>query len=549
MEQARLFLATALSILVFFLWTLYFAPKEQPLEQKTAENKKQAPVSQKEDSQNSFVFKEKPEPAVEEKILPEREPRTISIETPLYSATISEKGAVFKTFILKGYKESNEENSDLKKMISQEDIEGTIQLNGINGLENVLFDTGSKEVNFVMEKEKRDISFLWHSPEGIIIEKKYTFVPDTYLISLSVTIKNQTHRIIEEGFTLSLAQPVIEKKTRIGFEGPCSLLNQKLEKIKIKKEKQSFTGNIRWVAIQDRYFITSIIPQKETKTTMDVFVTEDNILNVQYLLPKTQISPEQQESYLFDLYFGPKSIKVLESFNCNLDMAIDIYGPDILARPALWLMNLIYQYIPNYGIAIIILTILIKIVLWPLGTKSYKSMNDMKKLQPLMAEIKEKYKDDKKKMNEEMMGLYKTYKINPVGGCLPMLAQFPVFIAFYGMLLGAIELRHAPFFGWIMDLSAPDRLGSFETLSFLGHLGFHPPYGLPVLTLIMGGTMILQQKMSPPPGDPMQAKMMMFMPVIFTVIFINFASGLVLYWLINNILSIAQQYYISKKFA
>jgi len=172
-------------------------------------------------------------------------------------------------------------------------------------------------------------------------------------------------------------------------------------------------------------------------------------------------------------------------------------------------------------------------------------MNEMKKLQPLMAEIREKHKNDKKKMNEEVMGLYKTYKINPVGGCLPMVAQIPIFFALYQMLYQAIELRHAPFFLWIDDLSAPDRLFDFNfSIPFMD-----PPYGIPVLTIIMGATMFLQQKMSPPPGDPTQAKMMMFLPLVFTVIFINFSSGLVLYWLVNNVLSIAQQYYISKKYA
>ena len=208
-------------------------------------------------------------------------------------------------------------------------------------------------------------------------------------------------------------------------------------------------------------------------------------------------------------------------------------------------MNFLYDhFIPNYGVAIIILTLLTKIILWPLGNKSYRSMNEMKKIQPLVAEIKEKYKDDKKRMNEEMMGLYKTYKVNPAGGCLPMVVQIPVFFALYRMLYEAIELRHAPFFWWITDLSAPDRLFRFN----IEHIPFmQPPYGIPVLTLIMGATMFLQQKMQPPAGDPTQAKMMMMMPIVFTVVFINFSSGLVLYWLINNIISIAQQYYIYKK--
>jgi len=212
----------------------------------------------------------------------------------------------------------------------------------------------------------------------------------------------------------------------------------------------------------------------------------------------------------------------------------------------LYLMNYIHDnLVANYGIAIIILTIITKIIFWPLGNKSYKSMAEMKKLQPLIAEIREKYKGDKQRMNQETMALYRTYKVNPMGGCLPMVVQIPVFFALYRMLYEAIELRHAPFMGWITDLSAPDRLGNF---SFSIPL-MEPPYGIPVLTLVMGVSMLLQQKMSPPAGDPTQAKMMMIMPVVFIFIFINFSSGLVLYWLVNNIISIGQQYYTQKKHA
>ena len=238
------------------------------------------------------------------------------------------------------------------------------------------------------------------------------------------------------------------------------------------------------------------------------------------------------------------SMGLLNSYGYKLGKALDFGWFDILAKPCLWLMNFIYDHlIPNYGIAIIILTLFTKVLLWPLGTKSYKSMGAMKKLQPLIKEIKEKYGDDRKRVNEETMALYRTYKINPLGGCLPMLVQIPVFFALYRMLYEAIELRHAPFFLWINDLAAPDRLFNFNfSIPFMD-----PPYGIPVLTLVMGATMFLQQRMSPPMGDPAQAKMMMLLPIVFTFIFINFSSGLVLYWLVSNIVSIGQQYYITKK--
>ena len=267
---------------------------------------------------------------------------------------------------------------------------------------------------------------------------------------------------------------------------------------------------------------------------------EDSVLiHNQLVAPTTTINPAIQQDYNYQLYFGPKSLRLLRQFDNDLHKAIYFGWFDILAKPCLWVMNFIYDHmIANYGIAIILLTLLTKVILWPLGQKSYKSMAEMKKIQPLMTEIREKYKHDKKKMNEEVMALYRAYKVNPMGGCLPMVVQIPVFIALYRMLYEAIELRHAPFFGWINDLSAPDRLFDFGfSIPFM-----QPPYGIPVLTLVMGATMFLQQKLQPAMGDPTQAKLMMLMPIFFTFIFINFPSGLVLYWLVNNVFSIAQQY-------
>jgi len=202
------------------------------------------------------------------------------------------------------------------------------------------------------------------------------------------------------------------------------------------------------------------------------------------------------------------------------------------------LLNFIHRYIHNYGVAIILLTIFIKALFWPIAQKGMKSMRNMQKIQPKVTKLREKYKNDSTRMNQEMMNLYKTYKINPLGGCLPMVLQIPVFFALYKVLLQAIELRHAPFMLWITDLSAPDRLWMGLNLPYLG--------GIPILTLLMGGSMFLQQKMSPAPADPTQAKIMMFLPIIFTFMFLNFASGLVLYWLVNNLLSIGQQYMVNR---
>ncbi len=210
-----------------------------------------------------------------------------------------------------------------------------------------------------------------------------------------------------------------------------------------------------------------------------------------------------------------------------------------IITPLRWVVDLLYSWVGSYGVAIILLTILIKLIFWPITQKGMKSMKNMQKLQPKIAKLRERFKDDPAKMNQEMMTLYKTYKVNPVGGCLPMLIQIPFFFALYRVLMAAIELRHAPFMLWINDLSAPDRLW----------IGFDIPYlhGLPIMTLLMGASMYLQQKMTPTTMDPTQARIMQFLPIVFTVMFINFASGLVLYWFVNNLLSILQQYLINRQ--
>jgi YidC/Oxa1 family membrane protein insertase len=322
------------------------------------------------------------------------------------------------------------------------------------------------------------------------------------------------------------------------------MIDGSLEEIDIDDiaEKDKYQGLIQWVAYEDQYFVTAIMPHEARKAGIKLKASDD-LLVATYVDPAGPVLPGTQRTYKYRAYFGPKSLESLSAAGASLSKVLDFGFFDIIAKPLLHVMNFIYRYIPNYGVAIIIITILVKILFWPLSNKSYQSMSQMKKLQPKMAEIRAKYKNDKKMMNQEIMALYKLYKVNPLGGCLPMVLQIPVFFAFYKMLYQSIELRHAPFWLWVTDLSAPDRLFNFDFSIPL----MTPPYGIPVLTIIMGASMFLQQKMSPPPGDPTQAKMMMFMPIFFTFIFINFPSGLVLYWLVNNILSMGQQYYVTKK--
>jgi len=557
MDQVRLIVAIALSFAVFLIWQLFFTEEQtgQKAAKETQKPAVQTEQSTKEDPSKKggeIVKREETASSDPKAIQPTKVGRTITVDAPLYRVKISEKGAVFNSFVLKNYRETVEQDSPLKELLSQEIPLETVRVafagNSIPGLNNAVFSADLKHQTLTINQNSEQLTFVWKSEQGVLVEKTYKFSPYSYLIGLEVNIQNQSNQTIQDKMIIALRDFGPTDKRAYGFVGPSALIGKKVETVKIKKiaDQNTFPGDIQWIALQDRYFLKSVIPQEGHEASMVLSLKAENIIESQFVQAESVIRPGTRFKADFQLFFGPMSMKILNAVGHNLSKAINFGIFDILAKPFVWIMNFIYGFITNYGIAIILLTILVKGILWPLGSKSYKSMGAMKKLQPLMKEIREKHKNDKKKMNEEVMGLYRTYKINPLGGCLPMVVQIPVFFALYRMLYGAIELRHAPFFLWIRDLSAPDRLFNFDisSIPFM-----EPPYGIPVLTIIMGATMILQQKMSPPMGDPTQAKMMMLMPVVFTVIFINFSSGLVLYWLINNILSISQQYYIQKKFA
>ncbi|MDL2121776.1 MAG: membrane protein insertase YidC [Deltaproteobacteria bacterium] len=552
MDQARVFVAIALSFAVFLLWEIFFVDKQVV---ETPKQDLQTETISKEELYIKEINTESVDHTalIKEDALKTIKPaRVVRVNTPLYSAIISEKGAVFKSFVLNKYKESMEPDSPLLEMIPPELHNGTIKIslaeNSVPALNDAFFIADIKDDAIEVNDNSRELSFFWKSSNGIVIEKKFIFYPETYMVGCKVIIKNGSNQTIQDNLILSLFKAPAEDGSMYGFEGPSALINDNLEQVKTDdiKDKNIYNGELKWIAVQDRYFMSCIIPESAVTASMRLFLDEDKVLENQFVQPESIINPGTQRTFGFHLFMGPRSTKVVKEIGYDLDKAINFGMFDFLAKPCLWIMNYIYDhFISNYGIAIIILTVFTKIILWPLGNKSYKSMNEMKKIQPLVMELREKYKGDKKKMNEATMALYKTYKVNPVGGCLPMVLQIPVFFALYRMLYEAIELRHAPFFGWINDLSAPDRLFDFGfSIPFM-----QPPYGIPVLTIIMGATMFLQQKISPAMGDPSQAKIMMLMPIVFTVIFINFSSGLVLYWLVNNVLSIAQQYYTTTKAA
>jgi YidC/Oxa1 family membrane protein insertase len=552
MEQMRLLLAIGLSFLVLFVWSMFFVDNQAPTDTQQA-----VPTGNTIDQAGTEIAPTPEKSAISQletdelktSQVSENPSREITVETPFYTVSLTAKGACFNSYILKNYRETVDADSANKQLIPRSFKNGEILLSlsgqSLKGLNEAVFSVSESADRLVIEDAKQSLTFSWVAEDGTILTKTYTFDPFSYLIDLKIIMKNASDRVLKDQLILSVRKPIEENKG-YGFVGPSALIDDKLEQIKTKKieDKDEYKGKIKWISVEDRYFLSSIIPSSEVNSRIKL-VADDQIVENQLVNPVFELSPGTQKEFQFFVFMGPKSMELLDSLGYDLGKALNFGFFNLIAKPCLWFMNKIHSVVPNYGIAIIILTIFTKVLLWPLGNKSYKSMSEMKKLQPLMTEIREKYKGDKQKMNQELMALYRTYKVNPMGGCLPMVLQIPVFFALYRMLYQAIELRHAPFFLWINDLSAPDRLFNFGfSIPFM-----EPPYGIPVLTIIMGATMLLQQKMSPPPGDPTQAKMMMLMPVVFTFIFINFSSGLVLYWLVNNVLSISQQYYVQKKTA
>lgn len=551
MEQVRLLVAIGISFAVFFLWSIFFAPQPQPqkaIEQQTRQESGAQPTGEQGVAPAPAVQTPLPTPsAIPSPSTNVSMAREINVETSLYRMVISEKGAEVESVVLKNYRETMAEDSPMKELIARELIGGSVQLNVAGDIDHrlsgAIYTTDQPGDELQVTSQPVTLKFQHQSATGLVVEKVYTFQHDSYLVDLKVNVYNSSDRAITGSLMLGVGNVMGKDEGGYGFAGPSGYIDGKLEQVKIKniEDNELFEGKIRWVAIEDRYFMTSLILNEPVEGQMLPTYNSKQLKN-QLVIGLGEIPPQQSEQFELRLFTGPKSLSLLKSLNVDLENAIDFGWVDFFAKPCLWFMNYIYGFIPNYGIAIIILTLVTRGMFWPLAKKSYTSMGEMRKLQPLMQELREKYKDDKARMNQELMTLYKTYKINPLGGCLPMVIQLPVFFALYRMLYQAIELRHAPFFGWITDLSAPDRLFHFGfSIPFMD-----PPYGIPILTIIMGASMLLQQKMTPSPGDPTQAKMMMLMPIVFTFIFINFSSGLVLYWLVSNIFSMAQQYYTQK---
>jgi YidC/Oxa1 family membrane protein insertase len=451
---------------------------------------------------------------------------TVEVETNLYRAKFTTRGAVLTSWELKRYRESSDEQSAIQLVRQDGKFPGPLAVT----TDDTVLAKELVEGFYKVEKDfttltraGRDghMTFYYENAEkGVRLEKRLTFHADSYVVDIAVKesgLDGSVNVVLGTNFGI-----VEWGDGFIGLIGPASLVDGKIEKETPDSESER-KGTVQWAALQDKYFLSVLIPQQGSSVL--VKKEGDKLVSSGVRMPVIASGT----TLGLQLYAGPKEFDTIRSLQIGLEDTIDfgwfIYGSwsavRAVAMPLFYVLRFINDYTHNYGLTIILLTIFIKMLFIPLQYKSYKSMKQMKVIQPKVLVIQEKFKDDRDRLNKELMKLYRDHKANPVGGCLPMLLQMPVFISLFNILYMTIDLRQAPLGLWISDLSVQD-----------------PYYVLPI---IMGLSMMIQQKITPTTMDPTQAKMMLMLPAFMTILFINFPAGLVLYWLTNNTLTIVQQ--------
>ena len=489
--------------------------------------------------------------------------KRVQINSKRLIGSIKLKGGQIDDLVFTKYYETIDPNSPTITLLSPTGTENPYyaQFGWVASDSNIKLPTS--ETNWNTDQStlspNKPIRLSWDNGQGLKFIRTIT-LDENYMFSVTQSVENNSNKAITlfpYGLVSRTGTPEV-----LGFfilhEGLLGVFNGQLKEIdyddlqESKNISQRSTGG--WIGITDKYWLTALIPnQKSNIQTNFRHNLQDKAdkYQVDYLGDAKTIAPGSSVSVNNRLFAGAKEVKLLDAYEEKLgisrfDLAIDFGWFYFLTKPIFYVLMWFADHIGNYGLAILLLTILIKIFFFPLANKSYRAMSKLKQLQPKMTKIRERHNNDRAKMNEAMMQLYKTEKVNPAAGCFPMLIQIPVFFALYKVLFVSIEMRHAPFYGWIQDLSAPDPTSIF---SLFGLIPWTPPEFLliGIWPILMGITMYLQQKLNPAPADPMQAKIFMFLPFIFTIMLARFPAGLVIYWAWNNILSIAQQWVIMRR--
>jgi YidC/Oxa1 family membrane protein insertase len=468
---------------------------------------------------------------------------TVTVTTDLVQAQIDTVGATLKRLELLRHKDALDASKNFVLLGEGHQYEAQSGLTGTEGPNHRTVwhaEPGSRSLR--PGEQTLDVRFTARTADGVQVEKVYRFHRNSYVVDVTLQVRNAGNaplatyayfQLTHDGNAESTQTGVAQTFGAQSFTGFAVYSDehkfQKVPPSDVDKAKAEYLRQAKdgWLAFVQHYFVSAWLPKAGVEREYMIEKRQDGSYAGRALIP-VRVAPGESASLTVPLYAGPQEKDRLEAAAPGLDLVVDYGWLTIIAWPLFWLLQKFHALSGNWGVAIILLTVLIKLVFFPLSAASYRSMAKMKLVTPRLTKIREMYGNDRQKMNQAMMELYRTEKINPLGGCFPIVVQIPVFIALYWVLLAAIELRHAPFILWIKDLSALD-----------------PYFVLPILMTV---TMVLQTRMNPKPPDPVQAKVMQFMPFVFSIFFFFFPAGLVLYWLVNNILSILQQWQIQRMF-
>ena len=548
-EQVRTLLLIALAVMSLLIWQAWrqdYASKPPPSEALTADKLAEVPASgpvapvrpdvpDAPASSESAPASDAPQPQTDGE-----EKAVVTVRTDLFHAEIDLSGGTLSGVDLVKYPVSTKQPDEPLRLLLDSPTNVFIAQSGLVGSKSAPnhHEQFTSQVSSYVLQDGADtlvVPLAWSGSNGISVIKRYTFRRDSYRVDVSFEVINNG-KDSWKGSMYGQFQRVVEEERRGLFRtytytgGVVSTPDKPYEKVDfsdMSKSDLNLSVVGGWIAMIQHYFAGAWIPDQGTTIHYYTKALKEGRFVIGALTEEKIIPGGARDSLDLGLYVGPKIQQRMQNVAPNLERTVDYGWLWLIAEPLFWLLNWIHGFLGNWGWSIIVLTLLIKLVFFHLSATSYKSMARMRKVQPRIVAIRERYTKDKQRMNQAMMELYKKEKINPLGGCFPILVQIPVFIALYWVLLESVELRQASFIFWLTDLS------------------LHDPYF--VLPILMGATMLVQQKLNPPPPDPMQAKIMMALPFVFTFFFLFFPSGLVLYWFVNNLLSIAQQWVITRK--
>ena len=535
--EKRALLAVVLMFVVLLVYNMFLMPKRKPPPMPEV-----AQPEEVETRADTVVTRQ--EPVAVPSIPAMGEPgKEIRATTPLYDATFSSTGAVLTSLRLSEYLSSDDE--PLEMVPQAERLPLGMALLMKTGERVDLAGAGfavTTEAVTLTAGSQETVGFRLVTEGGMRITKSYHFRGDTYTIGVSIDISgpgSEQVRALELGWQSGLRTTEANRRDDLRNFASVTLTDEGIVKHDLgkvtKREEIAIGGNLVWSGVKTKYFFAGLVPLGEQEAVANAFTSGEEAVGMVLEVDRVAGAPQE-----FVVYAGPLDYERLKHLDLELERAVDFGWKWIkpLSRVIFGFMLICHRGIPDYGLVIILLSALTKLLFWALTQKSFKSMREMQSLQPALQELKEKYKNDQQRLNKAMMELYRERGVNPLGGCLPLMLQMPVFISLFNVLSKTIELRRASFVFWIKDLSAPDVVARLPfSLPFIGN-------AVSVLPILMGIAMFLQQKMSA--TDPKQAAMTYMLPVVFTVMFFRFPSGLVLYWLVNNVLTIAHQYLMAR---